>query len=205
MLVRGLAHAAGSTGLSLVLLFLWGLTVPPAREFPDSLLSAFHTFFVGTFVSQSGLPDEHDPAWMASAEAGDVLFVSRGHVAWGEWSHAAVVVRAPADARWVKPGELAVLDASIYDGLYLSPLENYATWPRVRLRRASEDPEVRRRIAEAALTHRTRMFTGVARNGAPYSNCTAVAIGALESAGLDPGVPGWRTPDELFRSKVWLR
>ena len=34
----------------------------------------------------------------------------------------------------------------------------------------SRDPEVRARIAEAALTHRDRIFTSVLRAGAPYSN-----------------------------------
>ncbi len=202
--VRGLAHACGSAGAALVALFLFGLVVPPAETFPDSLLVAFHTFFVGTLVEQQGLPEEHDPGWMAKAEPGDVLFVSRGHVAWGEWSHAAVVVRAPADARWVEPGRLAVLDASIHDGMYVAPIETYARWPRVLVRRASHDPEIRRRIAEAALTHRARMFVGVARNGAPYTNCTTSVISALESVGIEPRLRGWRTPDELLRSAIWV-
>jgi ABC-type xylose transport system substrate-binding protein len=137
-------------------------------------------------------------------EPGDVLFVSRGHVTWGEWSHATVVVVAPANARWVRPGSLAVLQASIQDGVYLDRLETYADWPRVRLKRASHDPEVRRRIAEAALTHRSRLFAGVVRGDAPYTNCTTSVISALKAVGLDPGVRGWRTPDELLRSAVWV-
>ena len=185
-------------------LLLVGLTVPPAERFPDSRLAAFHTFFVGTLVETMGLPEANDPDWMSRAEPGDVLFLSRGRVAWGEWSHVAVVVRAPADAIWVRPGSLAVLDASIYDGMYLSPLDAYAGWPRVLVRRASNDPDVRRRIAEAALTHRGRIFAGVVRGRSPYTNCTTSAIAALESVGLSPGLSGWRTPDELLRSPVWL-
>ena len=204
MPVRGLAHAAGAVGAFFVGLFVLGMSVPPADEFPDSLVGAFHTFFVGVLVSQEGLPEHHDPDWRARAEPGDVLFVSRGHVAWGSWSHVAVVVRAPADAIWAEPGTLAVLDASIHDGMYFSPVDTYAGWPRVVVRRASADPEVRRRIAQAALAHRHRMFAGVARSGSPYSNCTTSAIEALASVGLDAGLSGWRTPDELFRSEVWL-
>lgn len=204
MIARGLAHAAGIAGVVLVSLFAWGVTVPPAEEFPDSLAGAFHTFFVGVLVAQEGLPDEHDPHWMASVEPGDVLFVSRGHVAWGEWSHAAVVVRAPEDAFWVEPGTLAVVDASIYDGMYLSPLDTYADWPRVAVRRASEDPDVRARIARAALAHRGRMFASVVRSDAPYTNCTTSVISSLESVGIHPQLTGWRTPDELFRSEAWL-
>lgn len=203
-MIKALAHSAGLGGALLGALLLGGLFVPPAERFPDSLVVAFHTFFVGTLTRQEGLPRENDPDWMARAEPGDVIFVSRGRVAWGEWSHVAVVVRAPEDAVWVEPGTLAVLDASIYDGMYLSPLENYAGWPRVVVRRASADPEVRKRIAEAALTHRSRMFVGVARNGAPYTNCTTSAISALESVGIRPDLNGWRTPDELLRSDVWL-
>lgn len=199
-----MAHAAGLGGAALVGLFAWGLTVPPAEQFPDSLVGGFHTFFVGTLVAQEGLPDAHDPDWMERVEPGDVLFVSRGHVAWGEWSHVAMVVRAPEDAFWVEPGTLAVLDASIHDGMYLSPLSNYAEWSRVVVRRASADPAVRRRLAAEALTHRSRLFVGVARNGAPYTNCTTSVIQSLEAVGLAPGLPGWRTPDELFRSEVWL-
>ena len=202
--VRALAHVAGALGAAVVVLFAIGLTVPPAEEFPDSLVGAFHTFFVGILLDQDGLPPEHDPDWMARAEPGDVLFVSRGHVAWGTWSHVAVVVEAPADAVWAEPGSLAVLDASIHDGMYYSPLEAYAGWPRVVVRRASHDPAVRRRIAEAATGHRYRMFAGVARDGSPYSNCTTSAIASLASVGLDPGLSGWRTPDELFRSPVWV-
>ncbi len=204
MTVHRLAHAAGAVGMSLVFLLLVGLAIPPAEKFPDSLVSAFHTFFVGTLIHQEGLPAESDPGWMAKAEPGDVLFFSRGHVAWGEWSHVAMVVRAPDDAVWVKPGTLAVFDASIYDGMYLSPLEAYGDYPRVVVRRASDDPEVRRRMAEAALTHRTRIFVGVARNGAPYTNCTTSVISALQSVGIQPHLPGWRTPDELLRSEIWL-
>ena len=185
-------------------LFLVGLAIPPARSFPDSLLVAFHTFFVGVFVEQDGLAEEHDPDWMAKVEPGDVLFVSRGHVTWGELSYASLVVRSPAYARWVEPGTLAVVQASIHDGVYLAPLETYAGWPRVRVKRASHDPEVRRRIAEAALTHRSRLFVGVARGDAPYTNCTTSVISALKSVGLDPQVHGWRTPDELLRSAVWV-
>jgi len=203
-LVRGLTHGCGAAGAVLVGLFLIGFAIPPARSFPDSLLTAFHTFFVGAFVDQEGLAEEHDPDWMAKVEPGDVLFVSRGHVTWGEWSHAAVVVRAPSDARWVEPGTLAVLQSSIHDGVYLAPLETYAGWPRVRVKRASHDPAVRRRIAEHALTHRSRLFVGVARGDAPYTNCTTSVMAALESVGLDAGVRGWRTPDELLRSAVWV-
>jgi len=204
--VKGPAHAAGVIGAAVVGAMVVGLAIPPAERFPDSLLLAFHTFFVGALVDQEDvdLPDEHDPDWLTKAEPGDVIFVSRGHVTWGQWSHVAVVVRAPDDAIWVEPGTLAVLDASIHDGMYLSPLETYAEWPRVVIRRASDDPEVRWRIAEAALTHRDRMFTGVARNGAPYTNCTTSAISALESVGIRPELTGWRTPDEFFRSRVWL-
>ena len=199
-----MAHASGVGGALLIVLLIGGLFVPPAERFPDSLVVAFHTFFVGTLRSQEGLPTENDPDWVSEAEPGDVIFVSRGRVAWGQWSHVAVVVRAPEDAVWVEPGTLAVLDASIYDGMYLSPLENYAGWPRVVVRRASADPDVRMRIAEAALTHRSRMFVGVARNGAPYTNCTTSAISALASVGIRPALNGWRTPDELLRSDVWL-
>lgn len=202
--VRGLAHVCGSAGVALVVLFLYGLTVPPAKTFPDSLLVAFHTFFIGVLVEQQGLPEENDPGWMSKAEPGDVLFVSRGHVAWGEWSHAAVIVRAPRDARWVEPGRLAVLEASIFDGIYLAPIETYAHWPRVLVRRASDDPEIRRRIAEAALTYRRRIFVGVARNGAPYTNCITSVISALESVGIEPRMRGWGTPDELLRSVAWV-
>ncbi|GMV04543.1 MAG: hypothetical protein AMXMBFR53_08230 [Gemmatimonadota bacterium] len=204
MTVRRLAHAAGGVGALLVVLLLVGVMVTPADTFPDSKLRAFHTFFVGTLVEQEGLPEENDPDWLATAEPGDVLFLSRGHVAWGEWSHVAMVVRAPDDALWVEPGSLAVLDASIHDGFYLTPIETYTAWPRVVVRRASRDPDVRRRMAEAALTHRTRMFVGVARGRAPYSNCTTSVISALASVGIDAGVKGWRTPDELLRSPVWL-
>lgn len=204
MPARTLAHVSGALGAALVGLFALGATLPPAEEFPDSLVGAFHTFFVGILAEQEGLPGEHHPDWMAWAEPGDVLFVSRGHVAWGGWSHVAVVVRAPPDAVWVEPGTLAVLDASIHDGMYLSPLTTYAAWPRVVIRRASHDPEVRRRIAEHALTHRRRLFASVLRTGAPYSNCTTTAIESLETVGLDTGLTGWRTPDELFRSPVWV-
>ncbi len=205
MLPRLAAHLSGMVGLTAVLLFLAGLTVPPADEFPDSLVGAFHTFFVGVVVDQEGLPNGRDSDWMARAEPGDVVIVARGHVAWGAWSHAAVVVRAPADAVWVEPGTLAVLDASIHDGMYLSPLETYADWPRVVLLRASEDPDVRRRIAEAALAERRLIFASVVRPGGPYTNCTNSVVDALASVGLDAGLTGWGTPDELIRSDVWLR
>lgn len=194
----------GTAGALLVGLFVWGVTVPPAETFPDSLAGAFHTFFVGILVNEGGLPDAHDPDWRSGAEPGDVLFVSRGHVAWGEWSHVAVVVVAPHDAVWAEPGSLAVLDASIHDGMYFSPLETYAGWPRVVVRRASDDPGVRQRIAATALSHRDRIFAGVARRGSPYSNCTTSALDALASVGLDAGLTGWQTPDELFRSEVWV-
>ncbi|NJD19611.1 MAG: hypothetical protein FIA95_10070, partial [Gemmatimonadetes bacterium] len=97
-LVRGLAHGAGAAGAALAGLLLVGLTVPPAERFPDSRLAAFHTFFVGTLVETKGLPEANNPDWMSSVEPGDALFLSRGRGAGGEWSHVAVVVRAPADA-----------------------------------------------------------------------------------------------------------
>ena len=204
--VRALAHSAGTLGATLVVLFLVGLAIPPAEQFPDSLVGAFHTFFVGVVTAQEGLPADHDPDWIQQARPGDVIFVSRGHVAWGAWSHAAVVVRAPDDAVWAEPGALAVLDAAIHDGMYYSPIEVYAEWPRVALRRASDDPEVARRIADAAHAHRHRIFVSVTQGpGTPYSNCTTSVIEALAAAGLDTGLTGWRTPDELLRSPVWHR
>ena len=204
--LRSAAHAAGALGGLAVVLFLAGLAIPPADSFPDSKLRAFHTFFVGALADQTELelPDEHEPGWLETVEPGDVLFLSRGHVTWGEWSHVAVVVEAPEDALWVRPGSLAVLDASIHDGMYYAPIELYAEWPRVVVRRASNDPAVRRRIAEVATGHRWRMFAGVARGSSPYSNCSTTAIAGLKAVGLDPGVDGWRTPDELFRSAVWV-
>lgn len=202
--VRWTAHACGSAGLALVVAFGVGLAVPPAERFPDTLLPAFHTFFVGLVRERGDLPARHDRDWMARARPGDVLFVSRGHVPWGEWSHAAIVVRAPDDAFWVEPGTLAVVDASIHDGIYLSPLATYREWPRVALRRASPDPAVGRRIARAALEARHALFAAVAMDGAPYSNCTKSTVDALRAAGIEPAVRGWRTPDELFRSPVWV-
>ena len=93
-MIRALAHASGVGGALLIVLLIGGLFVPPAERFPDSLVVAFHTFFVGTLRSQEGLPTENDPDWVSEAEPGDVIFVSRGRVAWGQWSHVAVVVRA---------------------------------------------------------------------------------------------------------------
>ncbi len=202
---RILAHLSGAVGAILVLLFGVGLTIPPAEEFPDSLLTSFHTFFVGAVVGDDDeLPDVVDPDWMETAEPGDVLFFSKGHVPWGVWSHVAVVVRAPADAKWVEPGSIAVLDSSIHYGMYLAPLTDFADWPRVVRRRVSNSAAVRERISDAALEHRHDIFAGVARAGAPYSNCTKAAVEALEAVGVLPALSGWRVPDELYRSEVWL-
>ncbi len=203
--IRGLAHLAGGIGAIVVVAFGIGLAIPPAQEFPDSLLTAFHTFFVGVVVGDDDpLPGLHDPDWMEVAEPGDILFLSSGQVAWGMWSHVAVVVEAPEDARFARPGSVAVLDASIHNGMYVVPLDIFASRPNVVVRRASDDPAVRARIAEVALEHRDRVFTGVARPGAPYSNCTKAAIEALEAVGLEPDVTGWRVPDELWRAEVWV-
>ena len=98
--------------------------------------------------------------------------------------------------------ELAEKNLRIITDKY--PEDTYCDWPRVVVRRASDDPEVRARIAEAALTYRMRIFAGVARAGDPLTNCTKAAIDALESVGLFPDLSGWRTPDELFRSDIWL-
>jgi hypothetical protein len=203
-MARWVTHACGVMGAALVTVYALAFTVPPSPTFPDSVPGSFHTFFVDVFVGQEGLPEDNDPDWMETAEPGDVLFMSRAHVAWGQWSHVAVVVRAPENAFWVEPGTLALLDASIQDGMYLSPLEDYADWPRVVIRRASNDPEVRGRIAEKALTHRMLIFAAAARAGDRVTNCTKAAIEALESVGIDPGLTGWRTPDELYRSNIWL-
>jgi hypothetical protein len=176
-------------GAVLLLVYALAFTVPPAPTFPESIPGSFHTFFTDVFVGQEGLPDRHDPDWMESAEPGDILFMTRGHVAWGQWSHVAVVVRAPEDAFWVEPGTLALLDASVHSGMYLSPFEEFADWPR---------------IATAALKHRMLIFAAAARAGDLVTNCTKAAIESLESVGIDPGLSGWRTPDELFRSNIWL-
>lgn len=187
-----------------MILYAVAFMVPPATTFPDSVVGSFHTFFVDVFVDQKGVPDEHDPDWMFKVEPGDFLFMTRGHVAWGQWSHVGVVVRAPDNAFWVEPGTLALLDSSINEGMYLSPIEDYADWPWVVIRRASDDPEVRERIAETALKHRMLIFAFAARAGDLVTNCTKAAIEALESVGIDPGLSGWRTPDELFRTDVWV-
>ena len=204
MLERGATHVCGVLGATLVVVYALAFTVPPSPTFPDSIPGSFHTFFTDVFVGQEGLPEENAPDWMETAEPGDVLFMTRGHVAWGQWSHVAVVVRAPQNAFWVEPGTLALLDASIHSGMYLSPFETFADWPRVVVRRASDDPGVRAQIATAALKHRMLIFAAAARAGDLVTNCTKAAIEALESVGIDPGLSGWRTPDELFRSDIWL-
>lgn len=204
MLWRGFAHLSGILGTALLVVYAASFSVPPARHFPDTFAGSFHTFFTDLFVDQEGLPTQHETDWMETVRPGDVLFMSRRHVAWGQWSHVAVVVEAPEDARWVEPGELALVDASIWDGLYLAPLERYADWPRVVARRASRDPEVRAAIAEVALSHRERVFAFSARGGDELTSCTKAAIDALEAVGLDPDVEGWQVPDLLWRSDVWV-
>ncbi len=203
-MARQVAHFCGFLGAAVTIAYLVSFSVPPARYYPDTWLGGFHSFFTDVLVRQEGLPPEHEPGWMDEVEPGDVLFMSRAHVAWGQWSHVAVVVEAPPDARGIEPGRLALLDAAVWDGLYLSPLERYADWPRVVARRASDDPAVRRRIAEIALSHRERVFAFWARGGDPFSSCSKAAIDALKAVGLDPGVDGWQAPDLLWRSDVWV-
>jgi len=203
-LPRMVAHVSGGMGAAVVLLFAAGLTVPTAQRFPDSPWTAFHTFFVGVFQELDGLPADHDPDWMQKARPGDILFASRGRTAWGEWTHVAVVVTAPPDAIWTEPGSLAVLDASIHDGMYVGRIEKYREWSRVRVRRVSNDGGVRERIAQAALRHRDGIFVGAARGSAPYTNCTKAALDALASVGIQVDLGGWRVPDEFYRSDVWL-
>lgn len=203
------AHLSGALGVVLVLLFSVGLTLPPSEEFPDGLAESFHTFFVGAVVGDDDrLPVENTPDWTRTVRPGDVLFMSKGRTPWGMWTHVAMVVRAPEDSprdtRWVEPGELAVLDAGIHWGMYLAPLSGFADWPRLVVRRASDDPEVGERMAEVALQHLDRVFAGVTLGEAPYSNCTKSVVDALASEGFDAGISGWWVPDELWRSDVWL-
>lgn len=195
---RPLGHACGAVGVAGLLLLAGGLAVPVADPFPDSRAAGLHALLFGMLRGPDGLPPEHEPDWRERVEPGDVIFLSRGRVPWGRWSHAAVVVQGPA-------GSLVLVDASIHDGVSLVPIETYAGWPRVAVRRASHDVEVRARIAARALTHLGRIFTAVLGAGAPYTNCTAVAVDALRAAGLDPALTGWGTPDELLRSAVWPR
>ncbi|MDT8369605.1 MAG: hypothetical protein RQ745_10395 [Longimicrobiales bacterium] len=202
--VRLAAHLSGVVGAGVCLLFAAGLTIPTSDEFPDSLWVSFHTFFVGAVVGDDdALPEEHDPEWMERARPGDVLFMSRGKTPWGRWTHVAMVVRAPDDATWVEPGSIAVLDSGIFGGIYLQPLSAFREWPRVVIRRATDDPEVARRLSDAAVEQRDGVFAAVTLGRAPYSNCTKVAIDALRSEGFDPEISGWWVPDELFRSEVW--
>ena len=203
------AHLAGAAAVCAVLLFLFGLTIPTSEEFPDTLAESFHTFFVGAVVGDDDrLPEENTPNWLDEVRPGDVLFMSKGRTPWGMWTHVAMVVRAPEgsprDTRWVEPGELAVLDAGIHWGMYLAPLSGFADWPRLVVRRASEDPEVGERMARVALEHLDRVFAGVTLGKAPYSNCTKSVVDALASEGFDAGISGWWVPDELWRSDVWL-
>jgi len=206
------AHLCGALGAAVVLLFAAGLTIPPSDPFPNSRLAAFHTFFVGAAVGDDDrLPVDHTPDWMDRVRPGDVLFMSKGRVAWGRWTHVAMVVRAPEvgddappGARWVTPGSLAILDSGIHYGMYLQPFEAFADWPRVVVRRVSEDTEVGESIAAHALTHLDRIFAGVTLGAAPYSNCTKSAVDALRAQGFDPGISGWWVPDELYRSGIWL-
>ena len=192
-----------------VALFVVGLAIPPSEEFPDSLWASFHTFFVGAVVGDDDrLPSEHSPGWREEVRPGDVLFMSKGRTPWGMWTHVAMVVRAPEDrprdTRWVRPGELAVLNSGIHDGMYLAPLEEFDDWPRLVIRRATEDPAAGERMAQVALSHLDRVFAGVTLGAAPYSNCTKSAVEALRSEGFEPGISGWWVPDELWRSEIWL-
>jgi len=204
------AHACGATALVALLLFGFGLSVPPSEEFPDSLLGSFHTFFVGAVVGDDDpLPVENSPDWKREARPGDVLFMSKGRTPWGMWTHVAMVVRAPEgqprDTRWVRPGELAVLNSSIHSGMHLAPLGEFDDWPRIVLRRVTDDSEVGERIGRAALGHLDRIFAGVTLGRSPYSNCTKAAVEALRTEGFDPDMSGWWVPDELWRSEVWLQ
>jgi hypothetical protein len=204
LLERRIAYIGGVIGAVITVGYALALSVPPAQYFPETFLGSFHSFSAELIFGQEVLPPENDPDWLEKAEPGDILFMTRRHVAWGQWSHVAVVVKAPENSFWVEPGTLAVLDASIHDGLYLSPIERYADWPRVVVRRASDDPEVRARIAATALTHRRRIFGFSSRAGDRMSSCTKAAIDALKSVGIDPAVNGWQVPDLLWRSDIWL-
>jgi len=202
-LARGVAHASGALAVGLLLAYAVSFGVPHSGAFPDGFGGAFHTFFTDLVVHQTASPPENDRHWRSRVAPGDVLFMSEGHVPWGEWSHVGVVVRAPAGSRWVRPGELAIVDASIFDGFYLAPLRVFSDWPWVAARRASADPVVRAEIARLALADRSRIFAVSAREGEPVTNCTKIVVDALKGVGLDPGVDGWQVPDLLWRSDVW--